>query len=211
MTTNPSSALSPEREAELRANFEDEHELQSWYDEEGVEACKTCGVGWPCSAVELVRFLDAARSDASPRDEDGLLRHEPVSGEAGLREAAQSVHDSWFGGDLDNNYDRIASAFDGLRTALAAQVPEPCHVEPAFSQHEYAVAYCETHDQPADQCSQVPEPSLDAANETRRLLGYLWTATGRNSRVPISDMFDPNDSITEDVRRLAIFPESGRE
>src|SRR5690348_15259689 len=38
--------------------------------------------------------------------------------------------------------------------------PEPsretCSIEPAFSQHEYAVAYCDTHDQPADQCAEPP-------------------------------------------------------
>ena len=34
---------------------------------------------------------------------------------------------------------------------------EPCHVEPAFSQHEYAVDYCETHDRPASEC-RPPDP-----------------------------------------------------
>lgn len=43
--------------------------------------------------------------------------------------------------------------------------------------------------------------------EVRRLLGYLWTATGRNERLPVSDMFDPDDPIVADIERLAIFPE----
>ena len=32
--------------------------------------------------------------------------------------AAQEVHTSWYGGCLDTDYDRIASAFDGLTAAL---------------------------------------------------------------------------------------------
>ena len=34
--------------------------------------------------------------------------------------AAQDVHASWYGGCLDTDYDRIASAFDGLTAALDA-------------------------------------------------------------------------------------------
>jgi hypothetical protein len=43
--------------------------------------------------------------------------------------------------------------------------------------------------------------------EVRRLLGYLWTATGRNTALAVSDMFDPDDPIVADVERLGIIPE----
>ncbi len=44
--------------------------------------------------------------------------------------------------------------------------------------------------------------------ETERLLGYLWTATGKNHLRPVSDLFDESDPIIQDVERLAIFPET---
>lgn len=43
--------------------------------------------------------------------------------------------------------------------------------------------------------------------EVRRLLGYLWTATGKNHLRPVNDLFEPDDPIVADVERLAIFPE----
>lgn len=44
--------------------------------------------------------------------------------------------------------------------------------------------------------------------EVRRLLGYLWMATGRNARIPVYELFDPDDPIVADIERMAIFPES---
>jgi hypothetical protein len=41
-----------------------------------------------------------------------------------LRQAATDVLHSWDAGDIDQNYDRIASAFDSLRESLAAARPE---------------------------------------------------------------------------------------
>ena len=43
--------------------------------------------------------------------------------------------------------------------------------------------------------------------EVRRLLGYLWTATGKNHLRPVRDLFAEDDPIIADVERLAIFPE----
>lgn len=43
--------------------------------------------------------------------------------------------------------------------------------------------------------------------EVRRLLGYLWTATGKNHLRPVYDLFAPDDPIVADIERLAIFPE----
>ena len=43
--------------------------------------------------------------------------------------------------------------------------------------------------------------------EVRRLLGYLWTATGRNHLRPVHTLFDEHDPIRQDIERLAIFPE----
>jgi hypothetical protein len=44
--------------------------------------------------------------------------------------------------------------------------------------------------------------------EVRRLLGYLWTATGyRNDNLRVRDLFADDDPIVSDVERLAIFPE----
>lgn len=46
--------------------------------------------------------------------------------------------------------------------------------------------------------------------EVRRLLGYLWTATGyRTQNLQVRDLFDEADPIVADVERLAIFPEGG--
>lgn len=44
-----------------------------------------------------------------------------------------------------------------------ADTPAPCSIEPAFSQHEYAVDYCETHDRPATYCPRAAlnEPAFD--------------------------------------------------
>lgn len=44
-------------------------------------------------------------------------------------------------------------------------------------------------------------PELD---ETRRLLGYLWTATGKNYLRPVSSLFAEDDPIVADIERLAI-------
>ena len=43
--------------------------------------------------------------------------------------------------------------------------------------------------------------------EVRRLLGYLWTATGKNPLRPVSDLFDSDDPLVADVERLAVFPD----
>ncbi len=44
--------------------------------------------------------------------------------------------------------------------------------------------------------------------KVRRLLGYLWTATGyRTDNLSPRDLFDANDPIVQDIERLAIFPE----
>jgi hypothetical protein len=45
----------------------------------------------------------------------------------------------------------------------------------------------------------------DSEEEARRLLGYLWTATGKNHLRPVSDLFAEDDPIVADVERLAIF------
>jgi hypothetical protein len=51
----------------------------------------------------------------------------------------------------------------------------------------------------------VAEPS--ECKEVRRLLGYLWTATGfRSDNLCVRDLFADDDSIVADVERLAIFP-----
>jgi hypothetical protein len=44
--------------------------------------------------------------------------------------------------------------------------------------------------------------------EVRRLLGYLWTATGTNHLRPVSTLFDEDDPLVADVERLAIFDEA---
>lgn len=62
--------------------------------------------------------------------------------------------------------------------------------------------------------SDVPD-ALDAAAaeyreclKVRRLLGYLWTATGyRNDNLCARDLFREDDPVVADVERLAIFPE----
>lgn len=43
--------------------------------------------------------------------------------------------------------------------------------------------------------------------EVRRLLGYLWMATGKNHLRPVYDLFAEDDPIVADIERLAIFPE----
>ena len=44
--------------------------------------------------------------------------------------------------------------------------------------------------------------------KVRRLLGYLWTATGyRSEKLAVADLFAEDDPIREDVARFAIFPE----
>lgn len=44
--------------------------------------------------------------------------------------------------------------------------------------------------------------------EVRRLLGYLWTATGyRHDNLCARDLFAEDDPIVADVERLAIFPD----
>ena len=61
-----------------------------------------------------------------------------------------------------------------------------------------------------------PQDVLDGARaeyneckEVRRLLGYLWTATGnRAPDMPVRDLFNDDDPLVADVERLAIFPES---
>lgn len=54
----------------------------------------------------------------------------------------------------------------------------------------------------------LPAPVAGAeCLEVRRLLGYLWTATGyRNDNLCARDLFREDDPIVADVERLAIFP-----
>jgi hypothetical protein len=46
-------------------------------------------------------------------------------------------------------YSEVERIFATLDAARATDA-EPCSIEPALSQHEYAVDYCDTHDRPAD-------------------------------------------------------------
>jgi len=81
---------------------------------------------------------------------------------------------------------RWTAEYDALRAATS---PAPATTNPRLIETDLV----------------VPAPA--GLDETARLLGYLWTATGRNSRLPVSDMFDPDDPIVADVERLAIFPD----
>lgn len=43
--------------------------------------------------------------------------------------------------------------------------------------------------------------------EARRLLGYLWTATGMDENLEVRELFADDDPLVADVERLAIFYE----
>ena len=133
-----------------------------WPDEMTDETrCLTCGANLaePCAQQPIlaIEAEAAARSETDVTPLSGCTEHRDnprVTGPfqcaacitaarsetPGLREAAQSVHDSWFGGDLDNNYDRIASAFDSLRDALAAPTTEGLDGNPTLNGEDMKVA-----------------------------------------------------------------------
>lgn len=51
--------------------------------------------------------------------------------------------------------------------------------------------------------AQARTEALDDCDEVRRLLRYLWTATGRSGDDPVYSLFDPDDPIVADIDRLA--------
>jgi hypothetical protein len=42
--------------------------------------------------------------------------------------------------------------------------------------------------------------------DVRTLLGYLWAATGRNPRVRVRDLFDPDDPLVADIEAALAQP-----
>lgn len=48
----------------------------------------------------------------------------------------------------------------------------------------------------------------NACKEVRRLLGYLWNATGTNHLRPVYTLFADDDPMIPDIARLAIFDDN---
>jgi hypothetical protein len=92
--------------------------------------CVACGglTPWPCDAEKMRVERDAAIAEASQKigwfdraksaedERDAAIRRAEE-----LEALLRDVLHSWDAGDLDTNYDRIASRFDSARAALRSQ------------------------------------------------------------------------------------------
>ncbi len=131
-----------------------------------------------------------------------------------LIEAAQRVVDDATHATTE---DRRYSGIKQLRAALdaARRDPEPvasadaaciCWIDgfPRGDRHQSeCVAFSDGWDAAIEAAIRGTE-AVDV--EARRLLGYLWMATGKNHLRPVHDLFAPDDPIVADIERLAIFP-----
>ena len=112
----------------------------------------------------------------------------PSDPEASLHEAIDAAIREWWN--------------DGIRKTWRHELADPLTRGDWFRDLRERVT--------AHLANRVPwaSPSDPEPDEARRLLGYLWNATGKNHLRPVHDLFDENDPIVADVERLAIFPDA---